>query len=98
MRGEDADGDDLIEALSNEEPDETRSKPVAAVREASQTAADQNKQEEVLGELLGSNTEESAPANLQENAELPDVDESVDRGVIDDLLGGDSPEKGSSGQ
>ena len=88
LRGESADGEELIEALSNDDPEEVRAMPVKRTEDQAPPEEDAN-QDAVLSELLETDAakSEAASTSLPEVTHLPDVDESVDRSVIDDLLG-----------
>lgn len=89
LREEDAEGEDLIEALSGEEPE---AQAVAVERsEAESAAPDEGKKETVLEELMESESVEEK-ATLPERTAPPEVDDAVDRNVIDDLLTEGDPE------
>lgn len=82
---EGADGEGLIAALSADQVDtgmaveRQRGSDAAAARVEQQAQKDQ-----ILNELIGESTENEIPAAP---TPLPEVDESVDTGFIDDLLG-----------
>lgn len=80
LREEEADGSDLIEALSNEEP-EARAVEIERVE-----AEPGSGEGDVLGELLESE-DTGETTETREPAAPPEVDEQVDRSIIDDLLG-----------
>jgi hypothetical protein len=86
LRDEGADGDDLIDALSSEQPEEA---PLAVERSKQSASGDDSSKavrtEAVLDELMNSSNE--TPPESKETGSLPKVDESVDSGFIDDLLG-----------
>jgi hypothetical protein len=86
LRDEGADGDDLIDALSSDQADEA---PISVERTKGTDSADESskavRSEAYLDELMSS-SEDKPPASSQPGS-LPKVDESVDSGFIDDLLG-----------
>lgn len=89
LREEGASGDDLIDALSSDRPEEA---PLAVERPATEPAgADQaaaaEASKEVLSDLMSEGGDDSDAASPAAPTALPEVDESVDSGFIDDLLG-----------
>ena len=89
LREEGASGDDLIDALSSDRPQEA---PLAVERPATEPAgADQaaaaEASQEVLSDLMSEGGDDSDAASPAAPTALPEVDESVDSGFIDDLLG-----------
>lgn len=91
LREEGAAGDDLIDVLSSERPEEA---PVAVERTKdsgpNSASAKAGRTDAVLDELLNSPTDDKPKPGKPTS--LPEVDETVDSGFIDDLLG-DSDDK-----
>ena len=92
LRGEDAEGDSLIEALVSEEAETERAKakPVEAVKPDAES-----KREDVLSELV-ENDEPAPRAKPAEKKPVVKAADDVDTSVIDSLLGDnntDTPQK-----
>jgi ABC-2 type transport system ATP-binding protein len=88
LRAEDAEGEQLIDSLVREQPEEEAravERPAAGPREEHEEAKD------VLSELVEPREAEPAPRAVESAAEPPPED--VDRSVIDSLLGGERDEE-----
>ncbi|MED5507931.1 MAG: hypothetical protein VX684_08830, partial [Planctomycetota bacterium] len=91
---EPAEGGDLIEELSRDRSTEPEELPRERARDEVAQSGVEESTDSVLDDLL-TGKDDAAPAAPAESAPAPAADESVDRSVIDDLLG-DSAPKGDS--
>ncbi|MEC9158447.1 MAG: ABC transporter ATP-binding protein [Planctomycetota bacterium] len=94
---EPAEGGDLIEELSRDRSTEPEELPRERARDEVAQSGVEESTDSVLDDLLTGKDDAApaAPAAPAESAPAPAADESVDRSVIDDLLG-DSAPKGDS--
>ncbi|MEC7352580.1 MAG: ABC transporter ATP-binding protein [Planctomycetota bacterium] len=91
---EPAEGGDLIEELSRDRSTEPEELPRERARDEVAQSGVEESTDSVLDDLL-TGKDDATPAAPAESAPAPAADESVDRSVIDDLLG-DSAPKGDS--
>ncbi|MEC8818368.1 MAG: hypothetical protein VXX30_04715, partial [Planctomycetota bacterium] len=91
---EPAEGGDLIEELSRDRSTEPEELPRERARDEVAQSVVEESTDSVLDDLL-TGKDDATPAAPAESAPAPAADESVDRSVIDDLLG-DSAPKGDS--
>ena len=86
LREEGAAGEDLIDVLSSDQAEDS---PIAVERarktDSESRSESRERDDKVLDELMGSSTDDKP--KTKSPTPLPKVDESVDSGFIDDLLG-----------